>query len=62
MSPACLQEMFRKAETAEQFAEVCRLEAELNNGPFYCRDCSGLVSGDGMTIDPDHCCFFCRAD
>lgn len=30
-----LNEMARKAETGEQWAEVCRLEAEIEGGPFF---------------------------
>ena len=27
-----------------------------------CKDCGGLVNDDGMTIDPEKCCFYCKAD
>lgn len=30
-----LREMFAKAETAEQFAEIARLEAEMLGGPWF---------------------------
>ena len=38
-----------------------RLLAELRDDS-RCRDCGGLVNGDGLTTDPDHCCFYCKAD
>lgn len=37
---ADLRELASKAETGEQWAEVCRLEAEQNGGPFYDRPLS----------------------
>jgi hypothetical protein len=32
---ARIAELRRTAETGEQWAEICRLEAELNGGPFF---------------------------
>lgn len=34
-----LRERFEKAETAEEFAEICRLEAIEHGGPFWCLSC-----------------------
>lgn len=27
-----------------------------------CPDCRGLIDDDGMTIDPEKCCYRCKAD
>lgn len=54
-----LAPLIAKAETGEQWAEICRLEAEMIEAD-RCMDCGGLVSGDGYTIDPDKCCFYCQ--
>jgi hypothetical protein len=33
---AALRDRMDRAETAEEFAEIARLEAEALGGPFYC--------------------------
>lgn len=34
-----MDHLIRKAETGEDWAEICRLEAEQAGGPFYCPTC-----------------------
>ena len=55
-----LTERFWKAETAEEIAEICRLEAEMNGGPWFddrgaerCPDCGSTEAGS---------CFYCKMD
>lgn len=33
-----IESLRARAETGEQWAEICRLEAEIENGPFYAAD------------------------
>lgn len=39
-----IQDLIAKAETGEQWAEICRLEAEQLGGPFYCQTCGAELS------------------
>jgi hypothetical protein len=41
-----LRDRFYRAETAEEIAEICRLEAEQNGGPFWCPTCGVELSAD----------------
>lgn len=49
-----LRRRFWKAETAEEHAEICRLEAELMGGPFYCPCGAEPTSADTTPCRVDH--------
>jgi hypothetical protein len=48
-----LQALIAKAETGDDWAEICRLEALQNGGPFYCA-CGCEVSADDIPCEPEH--------
>lgn len=58
MSMPQIQELrarLNRAETAEEHAEICRLEAEIMGGPFYCAKCGvKLYAADTAPCDLDH--------
>ncbi len=50
-----LRDRLNRAETAEEHAEICRLEAEMLGGPFWCPKCGvQLSSQDTAPCSLDH--------
>jgi hypothetical protein len=43
-----------KAESGAQWAEVCRLEAEMNGGPFFCQACGCEIGADETPCRMDY--------
>ena len=39
-----IERLIPMAESGEQWAEICRLEAEMDGGPFYCACGNEIVS------------------
>ena len=50
-----LSNRLNRAETAEEIAEICRLEAEIMGGPFFCPACGVALTGaDTIPCRMDH--------